>query len=374
MVDTAERHLPLDEMDKYQTLSEKVSYMHSVIKDRFAAVDRIAIAKYDYSSGALRTYIASTDGENPLILHEAKLHDVPSLLKLVQTRETRVINNLNVLADRTSVHSTKILGSGFRSSYTVPLFHEHQFIGMLFFNSYQPDAFDSSNLTYLDLLAQLLLILLTTELNQIATLRGAVKTATQFTGHRDPETGMHLERMAHYSRLIARQLATAHGIGDEFVDDIFRYAPLHDVGKITIPDAILLKRGPLTDDEREVMKAHTTAGRKIIDAMLQNFKFDNIKNLNMIYSIVTHHHEQIDGKGYPNGLAGENIPLEARIVAVADVFDALTSERPYKRAWSNEHAFVELERLSHFKLDADCVAALIASPEQILEIQSSFAD
>lgn len=124
MVDTAERHLPLDEMDKYQTLSEKVSYMHSVIKDRFAAVDRIAIAKYDYSSGALRTYIASTDGENPLILHEAKLHDVPSLLKLVQTRETRVINNLNVLADRTSVHSTKILGSGFRSSYTVPLFHE----------------------------------------------------------------------------------------------------------------------------------------------------------------------------------------------------------------------------------------------------------
>lgn len=374
MVDTAERHLPLDEMDKYQTLSEKVSYMHSVIKDRFAAVDRIAIAKYDYSSGALRTYIASTDGENPLILHEAKLHDVPSLLKLVQTRETRVINNLNVLADRTSVHSTKILGSGFRSSYTVPLFHEHQFIGMLFFNSYQPDAFDSSNLTYLDLLAQLLLILLTTELNQIATLRGAVKTATQFTGHRDPETGMHLERMAHYSRLIARQLATVHGIGDEFVDDIFRYAPLHDVGKITIPDAILLKRGPLTDDEREVMKAHTTAGRKIIDAMLQNFKFDNIKNLSMIYNIVTYHHEQIDGKGYPDGLAGENIPLEARIVAVADVFDALTSERPYKQAWSNERAFVELERLSHFKLDADCVAALIGSPEEILEIQSSFAD
>lgn len=374
MVETAERHLPLDEMDKYQTLSEKVSYMHSVIRDRFAAVDRIAIAKYDQGTDALRTYIASTDGANPLALHEARLSDVPSLHKLAMTRETRVINNLDELANRTSVHSTKILSSGFRSSYTVPLFYEEQFIGMLFFNSYELNAFDSSNLTYLDLLAQLLLILLTTELNQISTLRGAIKTATQFTGHRDPETGMHLERMAHYSRLIARQLGARHGIDDEFVDDIFRYAPLHDVGKITIPDSILLKPGRLTDEEREIMKCHTSAGSKIVAAMLKNFKFDNVKNIGMIYNIVTHHHEQTDGMGYPDGLAGEDIPLEARIVAVADVFDALTSERPYKQAWSNEQAFVELERLATSKLDAVCVAAMIRSAREIQTIQASFAD
>lgn len=374
MVETAERHLPLDAMDKFQTLSEKVSYMHTVIRDRFASVDRIAIAKYDQSSGALRTYIASTDGDNPLALHEARLSDVPSLLKLVKTRETRVINNLNELADRTSIHSIKILNKGFRSSYTVPLFYENQFIGMLFFNSYELNAFDNSNLTYLDLLAQLLLILLTTELNQIATLRGAVKTATQFTGHHDPETGMHLERMAHYSRLIARQLGASHGIDDEFVDDIFRYAPLHDVGKITIADAILLKPGQLTEDERAIMKRHTSAGSKIIDAMLKNFKFDNIKNIGMIYNIVTYHHEQIDGKGYPEGLAGNAIPLEARIVAVADVFDALTSERPYKQAWDNDRAFAELERLATSKLDAACVAAMLRATSEIRDIQSSFAD
>lgn len=374
LLDMAERHLPLDDLDKHQTLSDKVSYMHSVIRQNFAAVDRIAIAKYDPSSDTLRTYIASMEGENPLALHEAKLSDVPSLLKLVKTRETRVINNLDVLADRTSIHSEKILSSGFRSSYTVPLFHEDQLIGMLFFNSYDADAFDNSNLTYLDLLAQLLLILLTTELDQIATLRGAVKTATQFTGHRDPETGMHLERMAHYSRLIARELAPLHGVGDEFIDDMFRYAPLHDVGKITISDAILLKRGALTHEEREEMKRHTTAGRKIIDAMLQNFKFGNIKNLGMIYNIVTYHHEQTDGNGYPDGLAGDDIPIEARIVAVADVFDALTSERPYKDAWSNNLAFAELERLARSKLDADCVAALIRCPAEVAEIQSKFVD
>lgn len=374
MVETAERHLPLDEMDQYQTLSDKVAYMHTVIRERFAAVDRIAIAKYDASSGSLRTYIASTDGDNPLALHEAKLNEVPSLLKLVHSRETRVINNLNELADRTSTHSVKILSKGFRSSYTVPLFHENQFIGMLFFNSYELNAFNTSNLTYLDLLAQLLLILLTTELNQIATLRGAVKTATQFTCHRDSETGMHLERMAHYSRLIASQLASTQEINDEFVDDIFRYAPLHDVGKITIPDAILLKPGPLTLDEREVMKTHTTAGRRIIDSMLQNFKFANIKHLDMIYNIVIYHHEQFDGKGYPEGLAGTNIPLEARIVTVADVFDALTSERPYKQAWSNDRAFAELARLSNWKLDGDCVAAMLRSADEIAEIQAKFAD
>jgi HD-GYP domain-containing protein (c-di-GMP phosphodiesterase class II) len=254
------------------------------------------------------------------------------------------------------------------------LFYENRFIGMLFFNSYELNAFDSSNLTYLDLLAQLLLILLTTELNQISMLRGAVKTATQFTGHRDPETGMHLERMAQYSRLIARKLSNKHKIDDEFIDDIFRYAPLHDVGKITIPDAILLKPGALTLDEREVMKSHATAGRRIIDAMLQNFKFDHIKHLDMIYNIVTYHHEQIDGKGYPEGLAGDAIPLEARIVTVADVFDALTSERPYKQAWSNERAFAELARLSNWKLDADCVAAMLASIDEITEIQINFSD
>ena len=374
MVETAERQLPLEELDKYQTLSDKVAYMHSVVRDRFASVDRISIAKYDASSGTLRTYIASTDGDNPLAMHEAKLSDVPSLLSLVTTRKTRVINNLNDLAGNTSIHSKKILSKGFRSSYTVPLFYENRFIGMLFFNSYELNAFDSSNLTYLDLLAQLLLILLTTELNQISMLRGAVKTATQFTGHRDPETGMHLERMAQYSRLIARKLSNKHKIDDEFIDDIFRYAPLHDVGKITIPDAILLKPGALTFDEREVMKSHATAGRRIIDAMLQNFKFDHIKHLDMIYNIVTYHHEQIDGKGYPEGLAGDAIPLEARIVTVADVFDALTSERPYKQAWSNERAFAELARLSNLKLDADCVAAMLASIDEITEIQINFSD
>ncbi len=108
--------------------------------------------------------------------------------------------------------------------------------------------------------------------------------------------------------------------------------------------------------------------------MLRNFHFKCDQDIEMIRNIVTYHHESMDGNGYPEGLKGKHIPLEARIVAVADVFDALASERPYKKAWSNADAFAEVERMSHFKLDPDCVAALFASQNEILIIQTEFAD
>jgi len=174
--------------------------------------------------------------------------------------------------------------------------------------------------------------------------------------------------------LIARTLGASHGIDDEFADRIFQHAPLHDVGKIAIPDRILLKPGPLSVEEFAEMKTQTTRGREIVDTMLLNFNIKNAIDIDMIRNIVVHHHESIDGNGYPNGLTGNTIPLEARIVAVADVFDALTSERPYKQAWSNTQAFVELDRLSHFKLDPDCVVALLGLKDEIQVIQSSFTD
>jgi len=369
-----EHQLQLGELDSHRTLSEKISYIHNIVCKHLPHIDRIAIIKYDQSTDMLRTYVGSWKGDNPLTLYAVKLSKVPSLLKLVSNRETRIVNDMEIFANSKSIHSKRIVSKGFLSSYTVPLFNEGRFIGMLFFNSYEREAFNDSNLTYLDMIAHLLTILMASELNQVATLYGAMRTATQFTHHRDPETGMHLERMARYSRLIALTLGAAHAIDDEYVERIFQHAPLHDVGKITIPDRILLKPGPLTVDEFAEMKTHTTKGREIIDKMLLNFNVRCVKDIEMIRNIVAYHHESMDGKGYPEGLAGNNIPLEARIVAVADVFDALTSVRPYKAAWSNEQAFTELERLSHFKLDADCVAALVGAEDEILSIRSSFAD
>ncbi len=361
-------------LDSHCSLADKIAYIHRIIHQRFSCIDRLAIAKYDQSTDTLRTSVESSKGDNPLKLYEAKLSEVPSLLKLSRTRETRIINDLSRFTLAKSTHSKRIIGKGFLSSYTIPLFNNNQFIGMLFYNSYQREAFDESNLTYLDMVAHLLTTLVAADLNQAAVLRGAMNTAAQFTCHRDPETGMHLERMARYSRLISLKLAAAYSIDDEFADRILQLAPLHDVGKISIPDRILLKQGPLTDDEYDEMKKHTIIGREIIDTMLLNFNIKCVKDVDMVRNIVAYHHENIDGNGYPEGLAGDSIPLEARIVAVADVFDALTSIRPYKTAWSNAKAFVELERLSKFKLDPGCVAALLGSQDEILKIQSGFAD
>jgi HD-GYP domain-containing protein (c-di-GMP phosphodiesterase class II) len=147
---------------------------------------------------------------------------------------------------------------------------------------------------------------------------------------------------------------------------------LHDIGKIGIPDNILLKPGKLDNDEMIVMKTHALKGGEIIDDLLSNFGLDNFEYIDVLHNIAVYHHEAVNGSGYPAGLKGDAIPLEARIVAVADVFDALTSKRSYKEAWSNEAAILKLKQLSGESLDHDCVSALLKNIEEIVKIQKQF--
>jgi len=144
---------------------------------------------------------------------------------------------------------------------------------------------------------------------------------------RDANTGVHTERVSRYALSIAREL----GLDDEHCEMIRSASPLHDVGKIAVPDRILLKHRGLTDDERRTMEAHTEAGHRILAG-------SGSELLDLAATIALTHHERFDGAGYPRGLAGTQIPLEGRIVAVADVFDALTSDRPYRRRMTAEAA------------------------------------
>ena len=180
---------------------------------------------------------------------------------------------------------------------------------------------------------------------------------------RDPETGAHIQRMSQYSALIARQL----GHPRDFVDALMMAAPMHDVGKLGIPDTILLKPGRLTAEEFAVMKQHPQIGYDIL-------KESSSSILRLGASIALTHHEKFDGSGYPHGLAGRDIPIEGRIVAVADVFDALTSERPYKPAWPLSRAIALLRegRGSHF--DGDCVDALLHAWSEVQQIRTRFHD
>ncbi len=180
---------------------------------------------------------------------------------------------------------------------------------------------------------------------------------------RDPETGAHIQRMAHYSEIIARGLDLAPAT----CRLILQAAPMHDVGKIGIRDHILLKPGRLTPEEFAVMQRHAEFGYELL-------KDSGSEIMQAGAEIALTHHEKYDGSGYPRGLRGNAIPLFGRIVAVADVFDALTSERPYKKAWPLDEAlrFLEQGRGRHF--DPLCVEAFLAGWEEVLEVRHRFQD
>lgn len=181
--------------------------------------------------------------------------------------------------------------------------------------------------------------------------------------YRDEETGNHILRMSHTSALIAKTLGW-----DEAACELLLHAsPMHDIGKIGIPDAILLKPGRFEPHEWEIMKTHAVIGAKLLDG-------DDSDLMRMARDIALTHHEKWDGSGYPHGMSGDEIPESGRIAALADVFDALTSERPYKQAWSVERAldFICEGREKHF--DPRVVDAFMEQVDGVLEIRARFAE
>ena len=181
--------------------------------------------------------------------------------------------------------------------------------------------------------------------------------------YRDNETGLHILRMSHFSQVIA----LAYGLSPKRAEDVLHAAPMHDIGKIGIRDDILLKPGKLTDEEFREMQRHPLIGAEILgdaDSPL----------LQLAQQVALYHHEKWDGSGYPHGLKGEEIPLEARIVALCDVFDALTSTRPYKSAWSIEDtlAYLQTQKGRHF--DPQLVDLLLQELPKILQIRARWAE
>lgn len=177
---------------------------------------------------------------------------------------------------------------------------------------------------------------------------------------KDNETGLHVIRMSKYSHVLAK----AAGLNDADAELIMNAAPMHDIGKIGIPDNILKKPGKLTDEEFDTMKTHCQIGGDVIGE-------DNSELLKLAREIALSHHEKWNGRGYPNGLVGDLIPFSGRLVAITDVFDALTSVRPYKKAWSVEDSVALLEKESGCHFDPDLVPLFVNSLPEILEIKNT---
>lgn len=181
--------------------------------------------------------------------------------------------------------------------------------------------------------------------------------------YKDNETGLHVIRMSYYTREIALEA----GFSEADANELLHAAPMHDVGKIGIPDAILLKPGKLTPDEWEIMKSHARIGAEILG-------HDKSPLLRLARTIALCHHEKWDGSGYPEGLKGTDIPLPARIVAIADVFDALTSERPYKKAWTAAEAVAHITDQVGIHFDPELVKAFNRALPKILAIQEELRE
>ncbi len=181
--------------------------------------------------------------------------------------------------------------------------------------------------------------------------------------YRDNETGLHILRMSHFSQVIA----LAYGLSPKRAEDLLHAAPMHDIGKIGIRDDILLKPGKLTDEEFREMQRHPLIGAEILGDADSHL-------LKLAQQVALYHHEKWDGSGYPHGLQGEAIPLEARIVALCDVFDALTSTRPYKSAWSIEDTMAHLQAQKGRHFDPQLVDLLEQELPKILEIKARWAE
>ncbi|MCG5530328.1 HD domain-containing protein [Halorhodospira halochloris] len=368
--------LPLQTQNSDMNLKERLSRLLEHINSQLGedGLHRIAVAIYEPEGGRLKTYAAAGQGQQPLGLYEIEIAKVPSLSEVARTGKPRVIDEYQQHPS-TQEHTRKIRQAGFRSALIMPLNLEHQFYGFVFFNSFAPGYFNRPLMEQFAPYADICRLLAVTSIRKTRVLRGAAQTAIMFGRARDDETGDHLQRMASYSRLIARNLADKYELSDEYIEMLYQFAPVHDVGKVAVPDSILLKPGRLDPDEFAQMREHVTRGVAMIISIAEQLDLEGDRRADMMRSIVAYHHERMDGSGYPAGMAGDQIPLEGRIVAVADVFDALTSKRVYKPMWSFQEAADLLRSEANAgKLCPDCVDAFLVAEQQINAIRETYGN
>jgi HD-GYP domain-containing protein (c-di-GMP phosphodiesterase class II) len=357
-------------------IGERVCSIHTYIKDVIgcSGISRVSLAVYDKESDLVSTFAFSDDNDEKFSLYSARLQDVKSLFDMSTTGQFRVVDSIFENYSSDTRHSSIINKIGLCSSVTFPVSTNIDLTGFVFFNSTSPSYFTENIISAISPYAALLGLMLMNEVAPLNAVKAAVDTVRDVASLRDDETGAHLLRMSAYVRLIASELAKRYKYPDEWVDMLTRCAPLHDIGKISVPDHILHKPGKLSSEERVIMQQHVNAGAEIGMRILDNFGLDKDHIKTMLKQVICEHHETIDGLGYPNGLNDDIISVEARIVAIADIFDALTTERSYKDAWTIDGAIEYIKELSGVKLDKECVDIFADNIDEILLIRARFPD
>lgn len=368
------RALPAVGHSSVELLNERLHAIHDEIRRHFPFVARVAVALYDSQTDDIKTFLCSPLAGSPLTHYSTKLSAATWLSALRNSHEPRVIDDLEATDLGTHVHSLKIRESRFKASFTVPIYDARAFVGFVFFNADRRGAFTRRVTAQLSLFVRIISLMVENTLLTAQTLVGSVHLLREISRFRDDETTGHLARMSHYAELIARSIAQEAGRDDEWVEQVRLFSPLHDVGKVATPDAILLKPGRLTPEEFAVMKLHPVQGAHLLGSLVQRLDLGRTPHIHSLLDIARYHHECWDGSGYPDGLAREAIPLEARIVKVADVFDALTSARCYKPRWPVTDAVRYLREGRGTQFDARCVDVFLSQVATVRDIMRRFRE
>ena len=363
---------------KVYVVEDAVDALFNLLKDRIG-IDRVGLAFIDYS----REMIIAEYGvisDNNIKLGPG--FEVPfvrtSLYDLIESKKPMINNNLeNEFEKRPKSSSLYLLSQeGIKSNLILPLTMGNTAFGFLFLSSRQKDFFTINHLHLAEKIVYEIKGLLNRAYFTKVVFSKITSGFSELVEKKDNETGEHISRMVKYSTLLANKLIEKnhpdYQIQEKIVLEIERNAAVHDIGKVGIPDSILKKPGKLTDEEWEIMRTHPNIGGDIFKSIRDGLKAFDPELYKVSEDITRYHHEKWNGEGYPEGLKGHEIPLVARIVSVADVFDAISSKRIYKDAFDVSESFDMLKEMKGKNLDPYLVDVFIENSEEVLKIYNKY--
>ena len=342
-------------------LVNQLRIIHQRIQSLYPFISCIEVSLQPSANDALRLHACGDSDTDPVNISRV-------FSCSPRKREPEVIQDLSCLLENNGRHKD---GNTLLSGFKVPIMVDNQVNGFTLFAAREKHCFTPGVIEQMRVYARVIAQIVTGNRDGGDELQSTISAILKLNSVNRSESPLHLERVAQYSRLIAVHCADSYDLSEEWIDHLALFAPLHDIGKIFVPENILMKPGKLTASEYELMKSHALRGREIIDHTINSFGYkDPLHYISLLRNIVTHHHETIDGKGYPFGLQGDEIPVEARIVAVADVLDALLTKRVYKEAWSLDKSLATLRSLARDKLDPEFVKIVCANKDAVQQIRA----
>lgn len=354
---------------------QELKLAHLMVQARLPQVDRLAMVAYDAQTGLVSNFTSSTADGVSINRHEAPLSQLPTLQQLAGTGRCRIVEDVAEVAGSATPQADWLKSRAYRSSFTLPVYRGQALAAFMILESLRPGVFRQQDEGLLSQFAGTVAQLLLLPDAFPNGLADAVQAATLLAHIPGVESRNHLRRVALYSRLMAEAVAPQNGLDEEFVEWVYRFAPLHDIGMAAIPGNLLHKPGRYDPSELARIKQHVELGALVMGHIAAHAGAAPGPALRVMRNIVIGHHERGDGSGYPNGLHLAQIPLEARIMAVADVYDALTTSRRYRDALPEQSIEHELRTESNRgRLDPACVTALLVAQAQCREIRRRFPD